>query len=96
MDFYKAVQDYGVALISLGSVATFLAWLVRYVLRENARREQWLGNLVASDLKHLSEHQLNLVEAVKKLNDEQVTAHSYQREEHNKMIEVLTKLSVSQ
>ena len=91
---WKLITDYGVAIVGLIFFSRFLMWLIKYILERNKQREDVILQMLTSYIKHLSEAMntlaLNLNNFATSVND----AHKFQRDEHNKMIEVLTSLSI--
>lgn len=70
-----------------------MGWVLRYAFTENSKREKAYQDLIKSDISDIQEdvrkHDERMAKALSKF--EQV--HIYQREEHNRMIEVLNKMS---
>lgn len=95
MDLDKALaatQTYGTATVLLFVVTGFLAWLVYYILKQNEKREDKLILLstehIASIKASIKEQADSTLEFRRSLSE----AQRYQREEHDKMIDALTKI----
>lgn len=69
------------------AIATFcfMAWLVRFVLKTNEKREERLAKIIENDLAT----QRNQIDSL-------VTANSMQREEHRVLLETAERINKSQ
>ncbi len=51
----EATKTYGVETVMLFMVAAFLAWLIVYVLNQNAKREERLAGIIEKELAKLEQ-----------------------------------------
>lgn len=79
---FKAVVDYGLAIVGLYFITRFLAWLIKYILEKNEKREETHMTLLTGDIKRVSEAMSDMVNAVSTFKMSVEEAHRYQREEH--------------
>ena len=77
----------------LTAVAGFTVWLIKFILKENSKREATYQEIVTNHVKHNTDTLINLSNNIDESRKGSEEAHRYQREEHYKMIETLTKLN---
>uniref|UniRef100_A0A6M3JRH3 Uncharacterized protein n=1 Tax=viral metagenome TaxID=1070528 RepID=A0A6M3JRH3_9ZZZZ len=92
---FKAVVDYGLAIVGLFFITKFLVWLVRYILEKNEKREDSHMSLLTGDVKKASEAMTSMVNAINSFKTSVEEAHKYQREEHNKILDNQGKIGES-
>lgn len=85
-DVLKAIVDYGLAIVGLYFITRFLAWLIKYILEENKKREDTHMALLTGDVRKVSESITAMVSAVNNFKLAVDEAHKYQREEHKEQI----------
>lgn len=71
-----------------------LIWVLRYVLKANSAREERLAMIIENHLTKLDvklgEHDTRAIAAIRSMEE----ASKYQRQEHEKMMEILNKMVV--
>lgn len=96
MDLEKTLrlsEIYGIASVMLFCMASFLAWLIYYVLKQNEKRE----------LRYIDLHEVHISNMVQELKQREIAANEfrylmkeaqkYQREENIQMINSLNEIS---
>ena len=89
----KLITDYGIATLGIIAIATFLTWLIKYILRQNEIREKRLSDLLTNDMQHLVQSINTLTTNLSNFSNNVHEAQKYSREEHKQMIECLIKLN---
>ena len=85
-------SSYGVATVMLFIMASFLAWLIYYVLKQNEKRE---ARLIGLSEVHVNALQMELrkqSETTSLFRQSMLDAQKYQRDEHERIIEMLDKI----
>ena len=90
----KLITEYGIAIIGLIFLTRFMMWLIRYILERNKTREDSILDLATHDLKNLATSMNTLTLNMASFTTSVSDAHKFQREEHNKIIEQLSELSI--
>lgn len=85
--------NYGLGAALSVFIAGFLGWLLRFVLKENAKREDRMAGIIANHLHSLTEAVNRMNESLEKHDSTEEEVWRYQREEHNQMIRLLEKLN---
>lgn len=84
--------NYGLGIVLSIAMAIFLAWLLKYVLKQNEIREQRLSELIIKDIaastKAIHDHDERSVAAIKSIEE----ANRRQREEHEAHKKALDKI----
>ncbi len=87
------VANYGLGVALSIFIAGFLGWLLRFVLKENAKREDRLATIIENHLHALTESVNRLSQAIAERDRQMQEACRYQREEHREMIHLLERLN---
>ena len=85
--------NYGLGVALSVFIAGFLAWILRFVLKENAKREDRLATIIENHLHALTESVNRLSQAIAERDRQMQEACRYQREEHREMVRLLEKLN---
>jgi len=89
------MTKYGISFVFAALSVVGLYRLTLFVLKENAKREERLAGLIEQDLvglqKTLQVHDDRSASAIESIKQ----ANGFQREEHQRMLEALTELTVT-
>jgi len=95
MDWIQIAKEFGLLAAGLAASLSALAWLVLHVLREAKVREDRLTVIIANHQEHqlqIGEQQVAAQQRIIAELESMHGAHQYQRDEHNKQLEALTRL----
>ena len=87
------VANYGLGTALSVFIAGFLGWLLRFVLKENAKREDRMAGIIGNHLQSLTDAVNRMNESIEKHDSKEEEVWRYQREEHSQMIRLLEKLN---
>jgi len=87
------VANYGLGAALSVFIAGFLGWLLRFVLKENAKREDRMAGIIGNHLQSLTDAVHRMNESMEKHDSKEEEVWRYQREEHSQMIRLLEKLN---
>ena len=85
--------NYGLGVALSVFIAGFLGWLLRFVLKENAKREDRMAGIIGNHLHSLTEAVNRMNESIEKHDSKEEEVWRYQREEHREMIHLLERLN---
>ncbi len=98
---FKYSVTYGLGIVLSILIALFLFWILRYVLRENSRREERLASIIDGQLKYVLDSITNLALKVSthdawehEVEHRLTVAHEYQKDEHEEIQSAISKLRV--
>ena len=81
----KAAATYGLGIVLSLLMAGFMGWVIRFILKENAKREERLAGIIERDLvaqkNALEQHDRRMSEAAQRTEE----ANKRQREEHEQL-----------
>ncbi len=92
-ELIRMAASNGLGIVLSIIIAVGLGWLLRFVLRENAKREDRLATLIENHLHALTESVNRINQAITEHGREEKEANRYQREEHREMIRFLDRLN---
>lgn len=85
----EMISKYGFPIVYSVAVSGFLAWLIKYVIKEAAKEKKILQEIITNHVAHNTEAMNKLMERIEEFRKNVEIAHTYQRDEHMKMIEKL-------
>ena len=84
-ELIKSAATYGLGTVLAILMAGFMGWVIRFILKDNAKREERLAEIIERDLiaqkSALEAHDRRVSEATQRAEE----AHRRQREEHEEM-----------
>ena len=96
---FKYSVTYGLGIVLSILIALFFFWILRYVLRENSRREERLASIIDGQLKYVQDSISNLTlkmtahDAWEHEIETRISiAHSHQKDEHEDLMIALHKV----
>lgn len=96
----QASSTYGLGIVLSILMALFLFWVLRYVLRENSRREEKLGSIIEGNMKHLMDQMMTLMQQLsahdtweREIDTRTTRAHEHQKGEHEEQLRAIQRLS---
>jgi hypothetical protein len=89
----KLAWNYGLGIVLAVAIALFLGWLIRYVLRENAKREDRLAGIIENHLHALDESTHKLTNAITEHDRASREGYRQQHEEHREIVKLLERLN---
>lgn len=85
------IEKFGFPIAYSVTVSGFLGWLIKYVIREATKEKQLLREIISNHVAHNTETMKEVMLGMQEFRKSVEEAHRYQREEHMKIIEKLSK-----
>ena len=104
MFWVSLIEKFGFPITCVIATVLFAVWLVKYILREYAKREEYHRKLeieqqdkyhllVSNHLSTSTKIMEQITHTLSEMRSSNNEAHKYQREEHMKMIEKLVSIT---
>lgn len=92
-EIVKLAATNGLGIVLSVIIAIGLGWVLRFVLKENAKREDRLATIIENHLHSLTDSVSRINQAITDKDRQTQEVYRYQREEHQEMIRLLVKLN---
>ena len=92
-ELVKLAATNGLGIVLSIIIALGMGWVLRFILKESAKREDRLATLIENHLHSLTDSVNRINQATAEKDRQAQEVYRYQREEHQEMIRLLVKLN---